>query len=60
MGARSLQIALGAPPLLKPSGKLSKPMDIALKEFEMGVLPTTIRRTLPDGTYEDIPIKWLL
>jgi len=36
------------------------PIDIALKELEAGILPITIRRTLPDGTYQDIPLKWLL
>lgn len=60
MGARALQIAMGAPVLIEiPEGDIS-PIDIALKELEAGVLPITIRRTLPDGTYQDIPLKWLL
>lgn len=51
---------MGAPVLIEiPEGDIS-PIDIALKELEAGVLPITIRRTLPDGTYQDIPLKWLL
>jgi len=60
VGARALQISMGAPILVEPSQNLSNPIDIALKELESGILPITIRRTLPDGTYQDIPLKWLL
>ncbi|RJS83339.1 DNA-directed RNA polymerase subunit K [Candidatus Bathyarchaeota archaeon] len=61
VGARALQIAMGAPVLIKLSKVPTNPIDIALKELEKGVLPITIRRTLPDGvTYQDIPLKWLL
>lgn len=60
VGARALQIAMGAPILIEPSEGFSSPIDIALKELETGILPITIRRTLPDGTYQDIPLKWLL
>jgi len=60
VGARALQISMGAPILIASSSSLSNSIDIALKEFETGVLPITIRRTLPDGTYQDIPLKWLL
>ena len=60
VGARSLQIALGAPILVEPSPSLSNPIDIALKELEMGILPMTVRRTLPDGAHQDIPLRWLL
>lgn len=60
VGARALQIAMGAPILIAPSANLSNPIDIALQELETGILPITIRRTLPDGTYQDIPLKWLL
>lgn len=60
VGARSLQISMGAPILVEVSEGFSSPIDIALKELEIGILPITIRRTLPDGTCQDIPIKWLL
>jgi len=51
---------MGAPILIEPSSNLSNPIDIGLKELENGILPITIRRTLPDETYQDIPLKWLL
>jgi DNA-directed RNA polymerase subunit K/omega len=51
---------MGAPILVDISEGLSSPIDIALKELEMNVLPITIRRTLPDGAYQDIPLRWLM
>jgi DNA-directed RNA polymerase subunit K/omega len=59
VGARALQIAMGAPILIEPTG-ISSPIDIALKELDSGILPMTIRRTLPDGMFQDVPLKWLL
>lgn len=60
VGARALQISMGAPILVEAPNGLTGPIDIALDELELGNLPMTIRRTLPDGTYQNIPIKWLL
>jgi len=60
VGARALQISMSAPILIEVEGTLSSPIDIALKELESGILPITIRRTLPDGTFQDIPLKWLI
>jgi len=60
IGARALQIAMGAPILISPEEAPKSPIEVAIKEFEIGILPITIRRTLPDGTYQDIPLKWLL
>lgn len=60
MGARALQISMGAPILIDVAGSYTSPIDIALKELEGGILPITIRRTLPDGTFQDIPLKWLI
>ncbi len=60
MGARALQISMGAPILVETKGTYSNPIDIAVAELENGILPITIRRTLPDGTFQDIPMKWLL
>lgn len=60
VGARALQIAMGAPVLIEIKEDVKSPIDIALEELRRGVLPITIRRTLPDGTYQDIPLKWLL
>jgi DNA-directed RNA polymerase subunit K/omega len=58
VGARALQISMGAP-ILVDAAENTDPIDIALSELEAGVLPITIRRTLPDGTFQDIPLKWL-
>jgi len=51
---------MGAPILFEVNETSSNPIDIALDELESGILPITIRRTLPDGTFQDIPLKWLL
>ncbi len=59
VGARALQISMGAPILVEADESISNPIDIAMKELDAGTLPITIRRTLPDGTYQDIPLKWL-
>jgi DNA-directed RNA polymerase I, II, and III subunit RPABC2/DNA-directed RNA polymerase subunit K len=50
---------MGAPLLVEASEESSSPIEMALKELDAGILPMTIRRTLPDGTYQDIPLKWL-
>ena len=60
VGARALQIAMGAPILIQSPEPRAGPIDIALLELDTKILPLTIRRTLPDGTYQDIPLKWLL
>jgi DNA-directed RNA polymerase I, II, and III subunit RPABC2 len=60
VGARALQISMGAPILVDVSEGFTGPIDIALKELDADILPMTIRRTLPDGTFQDIPLKWLL
>lgn len=59
IGARSLQLALGAPPFIKVTPELHSPIDIAISELGQKVLPINIRRTLPDGQYEDIPLDVL-
>ncbi len=59
VGARSLQIAMGAPLLIDNLEGLNNPIDIALEELKRELLPITIRRSLPDGTSQDIPLIWL-
>ena len=58
VGARALQISMGAP-ILVDAAENTNPIDIAMSEFDAGILPITIRRTLPDGSFQDIPLKWL-
>jgi len=60
VGARALQISMGAPVLLDLKQERLSPIDVALMELEEGVLPISIRRSLPDGTSQNIPLKWLL
>ncbi len=59
IGARALQISMGAPLFIEPPEESMNEIELALKEFEEGVLPYTVRRKLPDGSYQDIPIQWL-
>ena len=56
IGARALQVSLGAPILVILKEGVSDPIDISLAELDDGVLPMTIRRTLPEGKYQDIPL----
>ncbi len=42
IGARALQLAHGAPPLIKVPAGISEPLDLAEKEFEKGIIPITI------------------
>jgi len=60
VGARALQIALGAPVLIDVDPGSLSPIDIATQELEVGALPISIRRTLPDGTSQNIALKALL
>ena len=61
IGARALQIALGAPPLIPLEHLKSKnPIRIAEEELKRKVLPLVIRRWLPNGEYQDIPLRVLV
>ena len=61
VGARALQISMGAPILIEPKEGEINPIEIAIEELNIGLLPITIRRTLPDGIkHQDIPLKWLI
>jgi len=44
IGARALQISMGAPVLTKIPDTLIDPIDIAMLEFSDGVLPITVKR----------------
>lgn len=60
VGARALQVSLGAPILVELPPRVSDPIEIALAELKEGVLPMTIRRTLPDGSYQNISLVDLM
>jgi DNA-directed RNA polymerase I, II, and III subunit RPABC2 len=59
VGARALQISMGAPLLIEPPEGVIAEIELALLELDAGVLPITIRRMLPDGSYQDVPINLL-
>lgn len=44
LGARALQISLGAPMLVELPPELVDPVTIAEMEFSQGVIPITVRR----------------
>ncbi len=58
-GARALQLSLGAPPLIKASEEAKTSILLAMEEVEQKALPISIRRVLPNGLYQDIPIDWM-
>jgi DNA-directed RNA polymerases I, II, and III subunit RPABC2 len=58
-GARSLQLSLGAPSLIAIPGEIKDSISLAVAELEVRALPISIRRILPNGHYQDIPIDWL-
>ncbi len=59
-GARSLQLSLGAPTFIKIPHELNDTILIAKYELEKKTLPISIRRILPNGLYQDIPIDWTI
>ena len=58
-GARSLQLSLGAPPLVRVPEHATSSIAVAVEEIERKALPISIRRILPSGIYQDISIEWL-
>jgi len=56
IGARSLQIALGAPILISYKGRFD-PIKIAEEEFKACKIPMTIRRAIPGREVVVVDIK---
>lgn len=52
LGARALQISMGAPVMVELSEETDS-LDIAAKELKERKIPITIRRYLPSGKFED-------
>ena len=48
MGARALQLSLGAPPFIPIPKTARISLDISMEELEQRVIPITIRRVLPN------------
>jgi len=60
VGARALQLSMGAPVLLDVPTEIRSPIELGELELKEGVLPISIRRSLPDGTSLNIPLRILL
>jgi DNA-directed RNA polymerase I, II, and III subunit RPABC2 len=60
IGARALQVSLGAPVLVELDPSVSDPIEISLAELEEKTLPMTLRRALPDKFHQDIPLDSLI
>jgi len=56
MGARALQLSLGAPVFIEIPKNATSSLEIAMEELKQRVIPIVIRRTLPNGDYQHIPI----
>ena len=60
MGARALQLSLGAPPFITIPKDARISLDISMEELEKKVIPITVRRVLPNGDYQNIPIDYFV
>jgi len=60
VGARALQISMGAPILIDAKKAPKSLFALAETELKDGRLPMTVRRTLPTGEYFDISLSTLL
>ncbi|CAI9092172.1 OLC1v1027352C2 [Oldenlandia corymbosa var. corymbosa] len=59
LGTRALQISMNAPVMVELDGE-TDPLEIAMKELTERKIPFTIRRYLPDGSYEDWGVDELI
>ncbi|XP_027110374.1 DNA-directed RNA polymerases II, IV and V subunit 6A [Coffea eugenioides] len=59
LGTRALQISMNAPVMVELEGE-TDPLEIAMKELRERKIPFTIRRYLPDGSYEDWGVNELI
>ncbi|GJM95802.1 hypothetical protein PR202_ga12580 [Eleusine coracana subsp. coracana] len=59
LGTRALQITMNAPVMVELEGE-TDPLEIAMKELRARKIPFTIRRYLPDGSYEDWGVDELI
>ena len=45
VGARSLQLSMGAPPLIEVAASVRDPVQVALLEYAADAIPLTVQRT---------------
>ncbi len=60
IGARALQVSFQASPFTQIPPELTDPIEIAAYELEHNVLPITIKRKMPNGENQMIPVSWLI
>ena len=56
MGARALQLSLGAPVFIEIPKNATTSLEIAMEELKQRVIPIVIKRTLPNGDYQNITL----
>ena len=57
MGARALQLSFGAPCFIKIPKNATTSLEIAMEELNKRVIPIIIKRTLPNGDFQNIPLE---
>lgn len=45
VGARALQLSMGAPPLIETPADVRNPVRVAMLEYEANAIPLTVKRT---------------
>lgn len=45
VGARALQLSMGAPPLIEIAPEVRNPVRIAMAEYEANAIPLTVKRS---------------
>jgi DNA-directed RNA polymerase I, II, and III subunit RPABC2 len=56
MGARALQLSLGAPVFIEIPKNATSSLEIAMDELKQRVIPIVIKRTLPNGDYQHLSL----
>ena len=56
MGARALQLSFGAPSFIEVPKNATTSLEIAMEELNNRVIPIIIKRTLPNGDYQNLPL----
>ncbi len=57
LGARALQLSLGAPHFIEIPKDTTTSLEIAMEELNRKEIPIVIRRTLPNGDFQNIPMQ---
>merc|ERR1712157_125515 len=60
LGTRALQISMNAPVMIELQGTETDPLQIAMLELAEKKIPFTVRRFLPDRSFEDWKVSELI